>query len=151
MKLIVFDLDFTLWDAAGTWCDHTFPPYNKVNSHVVDSVGNNIVLFPEVKDILKGLKDKGYKLAIASRTHEPSWAQALLTLFEIDEFFICREIYPGSKITHFKELSGKTGIAYKDMIFFDDEMRNIADVSELGVKAVLVPEGINSMIIRKFI
>lgn len=42
MKLIVFDLDFTLWNAGGTWCDHTFPPYRKENNRVIDSQGNII-------------------------------------------------------------------------------------------------------------
>ena len=27
IMLLVFDLDFTLWDAGGTWCDQTKPPF----------------------------------------------------------------------------------------------------------------------------
>jgi len=26
-KVIVFDLDFTLWNGGGTWCDHLRAPF----------------------------------------------------------------------------------------------------------------------------
>lgn len=42
------------------------------------------------------------------------------------------EIYPGSKLAHFRSLHAKTGIEYKDMVFFDDEYRN-SEVRKLGV------------------
>lgn len=35
------------------------------------------------------------------------------------------EIYPGSKLTHFRRLHERTGINYKDMLFFDNESWNI--------------------------
>lgn len=47
------------------------------------------------------------------------------------------EIYPGSKISHFRQLHAKTGIAYDEMVFFDDEHRN-AEVGKLGVHFELV-------------
>lgn len=36
-----------------------------------------------------------------------------------------REIYVGSKVTHFKRIQAATGIAFKDMLFFDNESWNI--------------------------
>ncbi len=142
MKLIVFDLDFTLWNAGGTWCDHTYPPYRKDGGHVVDSNGSIIFLFPEVREIIEILHKRGYKIAIASRTHEPAWANELLNLFGINHFFNHKEIYPGSKIEHFQQLQHTTGIDFENMVFFDDEMRNIDDVTNLGVNAVLVHQGL---------
>ncbi len=53
------------------------------------------------------------------------------------------EIYPGSKITHFQKLHQKTGIPYHEMIFFDDEVRNREVQIKLGVRFVLVPNGVN--------
>lgn len=38
---------------------------------------------------------------------------------------------PGSKLRHFKSIHKKTGIAYADMLFFDDESRN-KEVEQLG-------------------
>ncbi len=83
-KLVVFDLDFTLWDAGGTWCDCTNPPYKRVNGYVEDAYGRKIKLYPDVKTILNELHDKDVKMALASRTEAPSWARQLLSLFEID-------------------------------------------------------------------
>lgn len=46
----------------------------------------------------------------------------------------------GSKVAHFKKIAKLTGIAYKDMLFFDDEYRNIDVQHNLGVTFVLVDE-----------
>ncbi len=146
-KLIVFDLDFTLWDAGGTWCDCTNPPYKRVNGHVEDSYGSKIRLYPDVINILSELKEQRFSMALASRTEAPSWAQQLLKLLEIEHYFIHKEIYPGSKIQHFRQLQKATGISYSDMIFFDDEMRNIREVGDLGVHAIYVEDGINSSLV----
>ena len=37
--LLVFDLNFTLWNAGGTRCDHTTPPYRKRIDHILDGGG----------------------------------------------------------------------------------------------------------------
>jgi magnesium-dependent phosphatase 1 len=47
------------------------------------------------------------------------------------------EIYPGSKIKHFKSLSEKSGIPCHEMLFFDDEGRN-KEVTTLGVHFIRV-------------
>lgn len=58
------------------------------------------------------------------------------------------EIYPGSKIRHFQQIQKKTGLAYHDMVFFDDESRN-REVAQLGVTFVLVPDGVNRSIFNR--
>jgi magnesium-dependent phosphatase 1 len=147
MKLIVFDLDFTLWNAGGTWCDHTFPPYRKENGYILDSQGNRISLYPDTKAILNHLTSVGFEIAIASRTHEASWAEELLRLFSIDSHFIYKQIFPGSKVEHFHNLRNESKLTFEQMVFFDDEMRNISEVSALGVKSVLVDNGINKELV----
>ena len=44
LMLLVLDLDFMLWDAGGTWCDQTIPPFKKIDSNIeVGSLG--VILF----------------------------------------------------------------------------------------------------------
>nr|WP_319569747.1 magnesium-dependent phosphatase-1 [uncultured Draconibacterium sp.] len=142
MKLFVFDLDFTLWDAGGTWCDATNPPYYWSNGALLDQSNSEIELYPDVIPVLEELKKNKRKIAAASRTFEPSWAQDLLHLFDIDKYFDLKEIYPSSKIQHFSKIKHYFGIDYSDMVFFDDEHRNIHEVGKLGVEAVFVEEGL---------
>ena len=39
-------------------------------------------------------------------------------------------------------------MSFRDMIFFDDEHRNIDSVSRLGVAAHFVPEGMNGRLLE---
>ncbi|KAM0788288.1 hypothetical protein ACM66B_001434 [Microbotryomycetes sp. NB124-2] len=58
------------------------------------------------------------------------------------KLFDTLEIYPGSKLKHFKKIHEDTGIDYDEMLFFDDESRNM-EVTKLGVTFVLVRDGVN--------
>lgn len=51
------------------------------------------------------------------------------------------EVYPGCKVKHFQRIHKRTGIPYEDMVFFDNEYRNVRDVQRLGVVCVHTPEG----------
>jgi len=154
LKLVVFDLDFTLWDCGGTFCDETMPPFMLKNNKVTDSWGRQIKLYDEVLPILNFLKENSILAAIASRTHQPDWALELLELLKVKGRFDYLEIFPGTKSQHVKNIQERAGVSFKEMLFFDDEHRNIEDVSELGVRSVYVREGINMKILleqmRKF-
>lgn len=141
-KLFIFDLDFTLWDAGGEWCDCNQPPYYRRKGEVFDSRGANIMLYPDVKKILNELQRHEKIIAIASRTSAPTNAIELLNLFNISVFFHFKEIFPGSKIQHMNNLSRRSGVCFKEMVFFDDEMRNIHDTSSLGIQSIYVEDGI---------
>lgn len=149
IKLVVFDLDFTLWDAGGLWCDHTTPPFNKTHKGVFDAEGRHIYLYPDVLGIIQTCRDTDLPMALASRTSAPDWARQLIQLLGIEGVFVQEEIYPSSKVAHFNKLHQQLGIAYEDMVFFDDEMRNIDEVGKLGVKAIYVPDGLTWPLFEK--
>lgn len=54
----------------------------------------------------------------------------------MEKVFTYTEIYAGSKIGHFGELRRNSGVAYADMIFFDDWDENCNEVGSLGVACV---------------
>ena len=145
---MVFDLDFTLWDAGGTWCDHTTPPYSRVNAHIEDAEGRLILLYPEVREILDELSSAGIPLAVASRTYSPETAHHFMELFGIRKFFEYEEIYPSSKVKHFSSLQAQTGIPFDRMYFFDDEPRNIQEVGDLGVNVYAVNNGLTRTLLE---
>jgi len=90
------------------------------------------------------------QVAFASRTEEPAWANEVISIFEIDEQGRCLsdyaqawEIYPTSKEKHFHALARKLNVNFSEMLFFDDEKRNIHEVSQLGVISVHCKDGIS--------
>jgi magnesium-dependent phosphatase 1 len=55
-------------------------------------------------------------------------------------------IHSGSKQTHFRAIAKNSGIAFQDMIFFDDDPWNISEVSKLGVVSILTPDGVTQQV-----
>ncbi|KAK0521384.1 hypothetical protein OC834_006688 [Tilletia horrida] len=139
----VFDLDYTLWPC---WVDTHVDPPLKRRKDDINTVHDRAILF--------FLQRNNIPIAIASRTSAPDVArQALRGLFLEDHaapeaergepvaaISLCThmEIYPGSKIRHFKSIQKALGGNYEDMIFFDDEFRNAEVSRELGVHFVEV-------------
>lgn len=113
-----------------------------------DRSGYKIKLYDDTLDILKFLKSKGICLAAASRTEDPPTAQELLRVLDIDKYFSYKEIYPGTKATHFRKFTQASGIPYSSMLFFDDEERNIHDISRLGVTCILVRRGMKHTVLQ---
>ncbi|XP_029204666.2 magnesium-dependent phosphatase 1-like isoform X1 [Acropora millepora] len=148
-NLISFCLetDFTLWPF---WVDtHVTAPFKrKSHGSVEDRRGYKIKLYDDSLAILEVLKSKGICMAAASRTDDPPAAKELLRALDIDQYFTYKEIYPGSKVSHFKKFTQASGISYADMLFFDDEERNIDDISRLGVTCVLVEQGMKHTVLE---
>ncbi|KAI9741534.1 MAG: hypothetical protein M1818_004340 [Claussenomyces sp. TS43310] len=147
-RLFVFDLDYTLWPF---WVDtHVTPPLKASATHasVADKFGESFSFYGDVPSILASLAARAdVRVGAASRTSAPELGREMLRLLHVDkrkaiEYFDHLEIYPGSKITHFRKLQKTTGIAYEDMLFFDDEMRN-KNVESLGVTMCLVRDGVS--------
>ncbi|XP_044276904.1 magnesium-dependent phosphatase 1 isoform X2 [Varanus komodoensis] len=147
-SLVVFDLDYTLWPF---WVDtHVDPPFQRdSDGSVRDRKRRLVQLYPEALAVLERLHREGIPMAAASRTGEIQGATQLLDLFGMKRYFRYTEIYPGSKVSHFQRLSQQSGIPLCQMLFFDDESRNIHDVSKLGVTCVLVPSGMNLAVLNQ--
>nr|CAH8862550.1 unnamed protein product [Trichobilharzia regenti]CAH8862553.1 unnamed protein product [Trichobilharzia regenti] len=121
-KLVVFDLDFTLWPL---WCDtHVSPPFVRKNNVVYDSYESRVDVYPDSDKILRVIKaSTTMKLACASRTAAIRVAEQLLQILGWSDLFDYKAIYPGCKITHFKRFHKLSGIEYADMVFL--MMKNV--------------------------
>ncbi|CAN0921147.1 Magnesium-dependent phosphatase 1 [Linum grandiflorum] len=134
-KLVVFDLDYTLW-----------PFYCECRSK-----REMPSLYPHAKGILYALKDKGIDLAIASRSPTPDIASTFLDKLSISSMFPTQEIFSSwtHKTEHFQKIHSRTGVSFNSMLFFDDEDRNINTVSKMGVTSILVGNGVNLGALRE--
>jgi magnesium-dependent phosphatase 1 len=170
-RLIAFDLDYTLWSCYCEFQLPPFTPATKgaaagentgkgkqtmrhsggPGADAFDKHGAGIRLYPDVRPIFQALlalqKELGgggkeLALAVASRTPTPDHATQLLTTLGMLDSFQNHQIFPGSKITHFNRIRKQTRLAFEDMIFFDDERRNVKEVGAMGVTAVLVDNGL---------
>ena len=147
--MIVFDVDYTLWPY---WVDtHTRPPYSSSGGKVIDGSRETIRLFPETEIVLSSLRQvPELQIAYASRTGQPKWLEQLAKLLPIAGYEggsmwdlpDYREIYPGSKLKHFRRLSEQSGIPCDQMLFFDDEPYSNMEVTQLGVEFVDAEGGI---------
>jgi magnesium-dependent phosphatase 1 len=168
-RLIVFDLDFTLWFPEMYELDGA--PFKKTKDGTVkDRHGTEVQFFPAVHRVFSILKIheqfKGVQIGVASKTTEPAWANTCMNLMDIkidrsmdtrsnsDDKKTCtlrslvdyEEIYPRNKRVHFEKLHINSGVAYEDMLFFDNEYGNIRDISALGVCCAYCPEGLTDTV-----
>lgn len=144
-KLVVFDLDATLWTPALCMLRGQQDAWRP-------RLGVDVELMRDVPEILESLVALDVRIGIASRTRNVEWARALLKEIELRDttlFDMCQglvEIFPGEKVAHFKKLSRASGVPFKEMIFFDDALDgrhgNCERVAQLGVLAVHTPDGL---------
>lgn len=148
-------------------------PLNRKGNQVVDAQGHVIKHYPEVPDVLKELHNEGYELGVASRTSETQGANQLLKLLGWDKYFKYKEIYPGCKVTHFTRyhevfwlrdlwcvmfiipvlvdfyrIQKNSSVNLTEMLFFDDEDRNIHDLTKIGVTSILVRNGVSREVVK---
>ena len=129
---------------------------------LLDASGAAVKLCGNTRQILREIRTQqawreiDAKVAYVSCTDEPAWADECLrkftlgpdaeggdggegagsaatTLKECGDF---EEIYKSNKKAHFTRLQKKTGVAFEEMIFFDNEKHNCTSVSQLGVVCV---------------
>jgi magnesium-dependent phosphatase 1 len=154
-KLIGFDLDGTVWtpDMYQLWgggAPFTIAP-NGID--LIDRRGTSVKLLGNISSILHELQTdpelSSIKVAWVSCTDEPEWANECLQKFKttgrspIGTCSHSSQIFQAYKQVHFQKLRQLyPEIDYSQMLFFDNEYRNIEAVSELGVKCVYCPRGV---------
>jgi len=131
-KLVVFDLDYTFWPCYCEMYEADHPPR----------------VFEAALGVLQALHEHDVPVAVASRTPTPDVAWSFMRQLHVVERFCNVQIIPAQDgcdhvtaqkdLEHFPNLKRETGVAYEDMLFFDDEAQNVTRVSRLGVSCVLV-------------
>ncbi|KAK0750891.1 acid phosphatase-domain-containing protein [Schizothecium vesticola] len=139
-RLIILDLDYTLWPFYSDI--HITPPIRATatSTAVTDRNNEPFTLYPDVPGILALLPalPNPIRLGVASKSPVGDLCREGV----IDVFDAGLEIYEGSKLRHFEVLRRRTGVAYEEMLFFDDERPN-REVERLGVTMRLVEDGLS--------
>lgn len=94
--------------------------------------------FADIYQIFKHLHESNIRIAFATRTKYPTGALQLIDKLQFHHFVQHIEISSGSKVYHFNRIRNESGVSFDEMMFFDDEERNIVDIAPLGVHSVLV-------------
>ena len=156
--VVAFDLDGTVWapEMYELFGGGGAPFQIIDNNTLKDRSGTCVRLIGNLPSIMNELEASPETIvAIASRTDEPQWAHECMKSFRtstgrsFSELCRIHEIYKGSKKRHLSEIARKSGHAFEDILFFDNEMGNINDAKSLGVVAVHCPDGVTSEIWQK--
>jgi magnesium-dependent phosphatase-1 len=144
-KMVVLDLDFTLWPTF--FAEHTLPPYICLNEASPSTVlcidrftkkPRMLSLFPEVLSTIQWCVDNQLQIGICSRSSNHEFAELILKSLGLWDLFQYPQIYSGRKTIHFRNLRACTQYEYSDFLFFDDDCKNIAICGDIGVNACLV-------------
>jgi len=156
-KLVVFDLDYTLWPFDCGLQVHG-PFTGSAWGGIVDRSGIPANPHADVCAIIAGCVDYDIPIAIASRNCGLSDVECLLRAIRFD----CKrgnisiwDALPGpgyfhayssaglvGKNRHFAALHAACNVPYKQMIYFDDLEENVVSAAKLGCVAYRVGKGL---------
>jgi len=166
-RVIVFDLDGTLWNPEMYELHGGAPFKHHPTRHdaLIDRAGTTVALIGEARSVLQRLfndpsrtseRERTY-VAISSTCDEPAWARECLSKLFLDDdrkvplstlFGDLTEIYASNKAAQMQTILGKirridtTVTDFHQFVFFDNQQNNIRDVSPLGVASVYCPGGL---------
>eukprot|EP00439_Symbiodinium_sp_Y106_P075870 s565_g15.t1 len=94
------------------------------------------LLVDSAKELHSSPKFADTRVGVASRCDHPDWGRECLRKFMVQDGVSMWDVAEGgelveimfsSKREHFRRLAVKTGVAFEDMLFFDDDPSNIQD------------------------
>ena len=149
-KLIVFDLDETLWTIQQVRLDPVRGPFTLINSH--EAMGNTatVELFRGVRALLKNLERRQKFVSLASRS-DPDVCEELLRLFGIHHHFTYPQYGWQEKSTAvlniLKALADldREFIEPNEVLFIDDYPTNVEAVRSTGAATLLFGRDIGSI------
>ncbi len=149
-KLVVFDLDETLWMVHQSVMGPVTGPFQLKNSHEIIGPTAKILLRQGVRRVLSHLDERDCYCSLASR-NDPAVSEELLELFGIADYFVHEQYGWQSKgaavINIIKAIKAEDGVEIepRDVIFIDDYPVNCDSVREVGAAALLFGRDVNSI------
>ena len=160
-KVVALDLDATVWEPElYLMTNHTtMKPLRHASGEcyaVRDAWNQELSFMADAQRVIQEVSSwEGTMLAYVSRTTEIEAAHLAISSLHVAycdktkrgstmaEVASHLEIYPGSKISHFKSLKEALGVEFTDILFLDNESWNTKEVaSTLGVCSVHTPRGL---------
>lgn len=149
-KLIVFDLDETLWTIQQLRLDPIAGPFQLINAHEAVAETATVQLFRGVRALLENLSRRRKFISLASRS-DPDVCEELLRLFDIYHYFSYPQYGWQDKSTAvlnilkaFRDIEKET-MTPQDVLFIDDYPANIDMVRSTGASALLFGRDIGSI------
>ncbi len=142
VRLVIFDLDGTLWECTAGVCGRLLPPLALEGPDaLIDATGARLRLLPGARALLETLRGQGILLSAASLNDEPV-AREALQLLGIEELFSYPQLRSHPKdlsirnILHlFAERAG-IRLAPQEVLFVDDQSDNVRMARDLGVRVL---------------
>ena len=149
-KLIVFDLDETIWSVDPIEFGPIAPPFELLGPHEVRGRTASIHLFPGVRALLRNLHRRHTYISLASRS-DPQVCEELLRLFEIFHYFTYPQYGWQEKsqavlniLKAFADFE-KEHILPRDVLFIDDWPGNVEAVRGTGASTLLFGRDVRSI------
>ena len=149
-KLIVFDLDETLWSVQQRKLEPMEGPFELIDSHTAVSDNSEVTLFRGVRALLQNLERRRKFVSLASRS-DPAVCESLLKLFDIHHHFCYMQWGWQEKgtavlnvIKALKDID-KESISPQEVLFVDDYPANVENVKSLGAATLLFGRDVDSI------